>query len=273
MRLLIVVTCFLLVSCGSAVQTQKEDLQQLATVKTWPFNPSFSDEKGLALLKAKLVEHSRYDSFEYTDSGMSGAHKRVDATHDDVSVYLHYTYHPRGDNTAYFAKSSVAFPYELVRSNDSAKVFIQSPSTFHEETTRGQLAVTEVKPFDTKTALLQDASDIFQSIAQTALKRRVDGDGIQKYMALSPDFVAFELYVTTGCQVVVNQTEPSICPYEGVLVEAWVSTKGLGSELIIDFYQEYIVQGADMLALDAALSELDNAQEIMLQTLDLPLTD
>ncbi len=273
MRFLMIVLCFCLISCGGAVQSQKEDLQQLSTVKSWSFDPEFSDERGLALLSAKLVKMSHYESFKYTDSGMSGAHKRVDASFDSVSVYLHYTYHPRGDDTSYYSKSTVSLPYEIARSADSAQIFIQSPSSFNVKNTRSQLAVTDVKPFDTKEALLNDASQVFQSLAQTALKRRVDGDGIQKYLPLSPDFVAFELYVTTGCQVQVDQSEPSVCPYDEVLVEAWVSSKGTGAELILDFYQEYIVQGTDMSALDGAVLKLENAQEKMLQTLDLPLTE
>ena len=201
----------------------------------------------------------------------------MDSEFDDVNVYLHYTYHPRGDATNYYSKSSVTFPYEISRGgsgeNQTAQIFLQSPSSFDIKSTRGQLNVSDVKPFDTKQALLADATNIFQSFAQTALKRRIDGDGIQKYLPLSPDFVSFELYVSTGCQVQVDQSAPAVCAYDDVFVEAWVSSKGSGAELVLDFYREYITQGADMLAMDAALESLEKAQEKMLQTLDLPLTE
>ena len=263
----------LLVSCGG-LQTSKESLEQSSTIKSWDFNSDFSDEKALALLANKLIAASSYKQFEYVDSGYAGAHKRLDADVSGSQVSIIYSYHPRGDAAnEYYSKSAVVFPIDIVRENNEAYIFLHSPSEFNQENTQGELIVTETDVFAPKVEILSDARHIFQSFAVTALERRLDGEGIQKYVDMSPGLVALELYVSTGCEVVVESVTANICEFEQVFFEAWVSTQGEGSILAIDFFQDYVVRGADALALDKALEQLEQAQKSMLNTLNLSLTE
>ncbi len=260
-------------ACGGS-QSSRESLKQSSTIKSWEFDPHVSDEQALALLAAQLIGHSQFEQFFYVESGYAGAHKRIDAQVSPESIVLVYAYHPRGDAAAsYYSKSSVTYPVQVVREPDESFIYLQSPSEFSQVATQGELIVTETDAFANKSIILNDAQKIFQSLSITALQRRIDGEGIQKFLQLDPAVVALEVYVSTGCEVEVNSAKAAVCEFENVFYEAWISSQGEGAILAIDFYQDYVVRGADALALDRALLQLEQAQENMLNTLNLPLAE
>ncbi|MCK5880472.1 MAG: hypothetical protein KAG18_01280 [Sinobacterium sp.] len=270
----IVIVFFIGLAACSGTQTSEESLDQVAIIKSWEFSADIDDVSAVNLLASQLIEASQFAQLEYVDSGYAGAHKRIYATVLVDSIVLNYSYHPRGDAARkYYSKSTVRYPVQIVRNSGESFIYIHSPSEFSQEATSGELAFTSVAAFAEKDVILKDAQNIFRSLAVTALQRRVDGEGIQKYLPIEPGLVVLELYVTTGCEVQVDNTEAAVCEFNGVSYEAWVSSQGEGAILAIDFFQEYIVRGVDASALDRVLDNLEQAQESMLNTLDLPLTE
>jgi len=261
-------------ACGGTQPVVNSEIEQVSTVKSWSFDSSLSDDSATALLAAQLIDASQFDRFFYTGKGFGGGHKRIDSRVLGDSIRLDYKHHPRGDAPeSIYAISSVEFPIEVVREQDQAFIYVHSPTSFSAKQTSNTFGLGDVSYFADKPEIIADAQKVFRSLAVTALKRRIDGDGVQKYVPMSAGVVAMELYVSTGCQVDVGQQTPAVCEFDDVFVEAWVSEQGKGALLVIDFFQEYIVRGADALALDRALTQLEDAQSAMLATLDLPLTE